>query len=88
MDGAPKVLTYDGTNPMMRKAAMSFSDGGYSGKVPIVKPSPAFLAGARTDRDAFQLLKQIRSTSPAEAAEIRRLAHLCRLEAKTAERRE
>ncbi len=36
---------------------------------------------------AFQLLEQIRSTSLAEAAEIRRLAHLCRLEAKTAETR-
>ena len=36
---------------------------------------------------AVQLLEQIRPTSPADAAEIRRLAHLCRLEAKTAETR-
>ncbi len=36
---------------------------------------------------AAQLLEQIRPTSPADAAEIRRLAHLCRLEAKTAETR-
>jgi Tetratricopeptide repeat len=36
---------------------------------------------------AVQLLEQIKSTSPADAAEIRRLAHLCRLEAKTAETR-
>ncbi len=34
---------------------------------------------------AVQLLEQISPTSPADAAEIRRLAHLCRLEAKTAE---
>jgi len=36
---------------------------------------------------AAQLLEQIRPTSPADAAEIRRLAHFCRLEAKTAETR-
>ncbi|WP_027519164.1 NucA/NucB deoxyribonuclease domain-containing protein [Bradyrhizobium sp. WSM1417] len=53
MDGAPKVLTYDGTNPMVRRAAMSFNDSGYSGKVPILKPSPGFLAGAKTDRDEY-----------------------------------
>jgi hypothetical protein len=53
MDGAPKVLTYDGTNPLLRKAAMRFNDGRYSGKVPILKPSPAFLSGAKTDRDEY-----------------------------------
>jgi tetratricopeptide (TPR) repeat protein len=37
---------------------------------------------------AGRLLEQIRSASPANAAEIRRLAHLCRLEARTAETRE
>ncbi len=36
---------------------------------------------------AVQLLERIKSTSPADAEEIRRLAHLCRLEAKTAETR-
>ena len=36
---------------------------------------------------AIQLLEQIRSASLAEAEEIRRLAHLCRLEVKTAETR-
>ena len=37
---------------------------------------------------AVELLEQIRSASPAEAQEIRRLAHLCRIEAKTAETRD
>jgi Tfp pilus assembly protein PilF len=37
---------------------------------------------------AVRLLEQIKPTSPADAAEIRRLAHLCRLEAKTARTRE
>ena len=42
MDGAPKVLTYDGTNhPMVRRAAMKLNDGGYSGKV----PSPSLIQG-------------------------------------------
>ena len=36
---------------------------------------------------AVQLLEQIKPTSPADTREIRRLAHLCRLEAKTAETR-
>jgi tetratricopeptide (TPR) repeat protein len=37
---------------------------------------------------AVRLLERIRTASPAEAEEIRRLAHLCRLEARTAETRE
>jgi tetratricopeptide (TPR) repeat protein len=37
---------------------------------------------------AIPLLEQIKSSSPAGAEEIRRLAHLCRLEARTAETRE
>ncbi len=38
--------------------------------------------------EAALLLVRIRATSPANAAEIRRLAHLCRLEARRAETRE
>jgi hypothetical protein len=58
MDGAPKVLTYDGTNPLLRRAAMRFYDEGksakvYSGRVPIIQPNPAFMKGAKTDRDEY-----------------------------------
>jgi hypothetical protein len=75
MDGAPKVLTYDGTNPMLRRAAMRFSDVGktgvvYSGKVPIVKPSPAFLHGAKTDRDEYPFACTLEGGSASRIAHV------------------
>ena len=75
MDGAPKVLTYDGTNPVLRRAAMRFNDidsSGfvYSGKVPIVRPSPAFLDGAKTDRDEYPFACTLEGGSASRIAHV------------------
>lgn len=70
MDGAPKVLTYDGTNPVLRRAAMKFNDGGYSGRVPIVRPSPAFLESAKTDRDEYPFACTLEGGSASRIAHV------------------
>jgi len=70
MDGAPKVLTYDGTNPIVRRAAMGFDDDGYSGKVPILKPNPAFLSGAKTDRDEYPFACTLEGGSASRIAHV------------------
>ena len=73
MDGAPKVLTYDGTNPTVRRAAMRFNDGGYSGRVPIVKPNAAFLSGGKTDRDEYPFACTL------EGGTASRIAHVAKI---------
>ncbi len=70
MDGAPKVLTYDGTNPTVRRAAMRYNDAGYSGRVPIVKPSPAFMSGAKTDRDEYPFACTLEGGSASRIAHV------------------
>jgi hypothetical protein len=75
MDGAPKVLTYDGTNPLLRRAAMRFYDVGktgivYSGKVPVVKPSLAFMEGAKTDRDEYPFACTLEGGSASRIAHV------------------
>ncbi|VIO79001.1 hypothetical protein CI1B_76300 [Bradyrhizobium ivorense] len=70
MDGAPKVLTYDGTNPMLRRAAMRFNDGEHFGKVPIVKPTSAFFGGAKTDRDEYPFACTLEGGSASRIAHV------------------
>lgn len=70
MDGAPKVLTYDGTNPMLRRAAMRFDDGGYVGKVPVAAPNAAFMGGAKTDRDEYPFACTLEGGSASRIAHV------------------
>jgi hypothetical protein len=49
---------------------MRFNDGGYSGKVPIVKPSPAFLSGAKTDRDEYPFACTLEGGSASRIAHV------------------
>ena len=70
MDGAPKVLTYDGTNPVLRRAAMRFNDGRDVGKVPVVRPNDAFMAGVVTDRDEYPFACTLEGGSASRIAHV------------------